>query len=63
MFDDVIKDFKKTVSNIPPIWRCSFLLMLAELILNELPEAEKAFNEERDRMISQILEVLNRREE
>lgn len=62
MFDDIVKDFKETILNIPPIFRCSFLLLLADLVAKELPEAEKALKEEIDRSMSLLLEVAHREE-
>ena len=59
--DDINKQFLDSINALPPLVRYPALLLLAEIITEELPKAEEAYNNERAVMLERFLEVIKER--
>ncbi len=49
--NDFTKSIKKSILSLPPLFRYSALVTMAQIITEELPKAERAFEEERRAML------------
>lgn len=56
--DDFTKSIKESILSLPPLFRYSALVTLAQIISEELPKAERAFEEERQAMLRSFFKAI-----
>jgi hypothetical protein len=56
--DDFTKSIKDSILSLPPLFRYSTLVTLAQVIAEELPNAEQAFEEERTAILKNFFEIV-----
>ena len=59
--DEMYKPFLDSINVLPPLIRYPTLLVLAEILAEELPKAEEAYNNEKAVMLERFLEVIKER--